>query len=124
MYNEMQEGLVEATRVNFRELGVENVRFSCRKVEVGKVREVLEGFEPDVVFLDPARRGEDGRKVFLIEECQPDVVGLLPELFGVSRYVMVKLSPMADITMACKRLSHVKGCMSWRPEGSARNCCL
>ena len=108
MYNEMQEGLVEATRVNFRELGVENVKFSCRKVEVGKVREVLEGFEPDVVFLDPARRGEDGRKVFLIEECQPDVVGLLPELFGVSRYVMVKLSPMADITMACKRLSHVK----------------
>ena len=108
MYNEMQEGLVEATRVNFRELGVENVRFSCRKVEVGKVREVLEGFEPNVVFLDPARRGEDGRKVFLIEECQPDVVGLLPELFGVSRYVMVKLSPMADITMACKRLSHVK----------------
>ena len=108
MYNEMQEGLMEATRVNFRELGVENVRFSCRKVEVGKVREVLEGFEPDVVFLDPARRGEDGRKVFLIEECHPDVVGLLPELFEVSRFVMVKLSPMADITMACKRLSHVK----------------
>ena len=108
LYNEMQEGLMEATRLNFRELGVENVQFSCMKVEVGKVREVLDGFEPDVVFLDPARRGEDGRKVFLIEECQPDVVGLLPELFGVSRFVMVKLSPMADITMACKRLSHVK----------------
>ena len=108
LYNEMQEGLVEATRLNFRELGVENVRFSCKKVEVGKVKEILDGFEPDVVFLDPARRGEDGRKVFLIEECQPDVVGLLPELFEVSRFVMVKLSPMADITMACKRLSHVK----------------
>ena len=108
LYNEMQEELEESTRLNFRELGVVNVRFSCRKVEVGKVREVLDGFEPDVVFLDPARRGEDGRKVFLIEECQPDVVGLLPELFDVSRYVMVKLSPMADITMACKRLPHVK----------------
>ena len=108
LYNEMQEELMEATRLNFRELGVENVRFSCKKVEVGRVKEVLDGFEPDVVFLDPARRGEDGRKVFLIEECQPDVVGLLPELFDVSRFVMVKLSPMADITMACKRLSHVK----------------
>ena len=108
LYNEMQEGLMEATRLNFRELGVENVRFSCMKVEVGKVREILEDFEPEIVFLDPARRGEDGRKVFLIEECQPDVVGLLPELFEVSRFVMVKLSPMADITMACKRLSHVK----------------
>ena len=108
LYNEMQEELEKATELNFRELGVENVRFSCRKVEVGKVREVFDGFEPGMIFLDPARRAEDGRKVFLIEECQPDVVGLLPELFGVSRYVMVKLSPMADITMACKRLSHVK----------------
>ena len=107
-YNEMQEGLARATELNFRELGVENVRFSCKKVEVGKVGEVLDGFEPDVIFLDPARRAEDGRKVFLIEECQPDVVGLLPELFEASRYVMLKLSPMADITMACKRLEHVR----------------
>ena len=108
LYNEMQEGLARATELNFRELGVENVRFSCRKVEVGKVREVLDGFEPDIIFLDPARRADDGRKVFLIEECQPDVLGLLPELFEVSRFVMVKLSPMADISMACKRLDHVR----------------
>ena len=109
LYNEMQEGLAEATELNFRELGVENVRFSCKKVEVGKVGEVLDGFEPDVIFLDPARRAEDGRKVFLIEECQPDVLGLLPELFAASRYVLLKLSPMADISMACKRLGvHVR----------------
>ena len=109
MYNEMQEGLARATELNFKELGVENVRFSCRKVEVGKVGEVLDGFEPDVIFLDPARRAEDGRKVFLIEECQPDVLGLLPELFAACRFVLLKLSPMADISMACKRLGeHVR----------------
>ena len=108
LYNEMNEELENATELNFRELGIENVRFGSRKVEVGKVKEVLDGFEADVIFLDPARRAEDGRKVFLIEECQPDVVGLLPELFAVCRYVMVKLSPMADIAMACKRLEHVK----------------
>ena len=107
-YNEMQEPLVKATELNFKELGIDNVRYSCRKVEVGKVKEILDGFVPDVIFLDPARRAEDGRKVFLIEECQPDVVGLLPELFEASRYVMLKLSPMADITMACKRLEHVR----------------
>ena len=109
LYNEMQEGLAQATELNFRELGVENVRFSCKKVEMGTVEEILDGFEPDVIFLDPARRAEDGRKVFLIEECQPDVLGLLPELFAASRYVLLKLSPMADITMACKRLGeHVR----------------
>ena len=108
LYNEMNEELEKATELNFKELNINNVRFGSRKVEVGKVKEVLNGFEPDVIFLDPARRAEDGRKVFLIEECQPDVVGLLPELFAVCRYAMVKLSPMADIAMACKRLEHVK----------------
>ena len=109
LYNEMQVELARATELNFRELGVENVRFRNCRVEPGKVGEVLDGFEPDVIFLDPARRAGDGRKVFLIEECQPDVLGLLPELFEASRYVLLKLSPMADITMACKRLgAHVR----------------
>jgi len=109
LYNEMQVELVRTTELNFRELGVENVRFRNCRVEPGKVVEVLDGFRPDVIFLDPARRAEDGRKVFLIEECQPDVLGLLPELFEAARYVLLKLSPMADITMACKRLgAHVK----------------
>ena len=109
LYNEMQLELAKATELNFRELGVRNVVFRNREVVPGKVAEVLDGFEPDLIFLDPARRAEDGRKVFLIEDCRPDVLGLLPELFAASRHVMLKLSPMADITMACKRLGeHVK----------------
>ena len=109
LYNEMQEGLARATELNFRELGVKNVVYRNCMVEAGKVAKVLDGFRPDVIYLDPARRAEDGRKVFLIEECQPDVHGLLPELFEASRFVLLKLSPMADITMACKRLGeHVK----------------
>jgi hypothetical protein len=109
LYNEMQEGLARATELNFRELGVKNVVHRNCMVEAGKVAEVLDGFRPDVIYLDPARRAGDGRKVFLIEECQPDVLELLPELFAVSRFVLLKLSPMADITMACKRLGeHVK----------------
>ena len=108
LYNEMQEGLAKATERNFKELGVGNVRFRTCRVEPGKVEEVLDGFRPDVIYLDPARRAEDGRKVFLIEDCQPDVLTLLPELFAASRFVLLKLSPMADITMACKRLPHVR----------------
>jgi hypothetical protein len=108
LYNEMNEVLAQATRLNFKELGIENVRFRNERVELGRVTEVLDGFEPDVIYLDPARRAEDGKKVFLIEECQPDVLALLPELFAASRFVLLKLSPMADITMACKRLEHVR----------------
>ena len=97
LYNEVNEALVQATRLNFKELGIRNVRFRTERVEPGKVAEVLDGFEPDVIYLDPARRAEDGKKVFLIEECQPDVLALLPELFAASRYVLLKLSPIPGI---------------------------
>jgi hypothetical protein len=54
--------------------------------------------------MDPARRGEGGRKVFLIEECTPDVLTLKDKIFRHCRHILIKLSPMADITMVCERL--------------------
>ena len=39
-----------------------------------------------------------------MEDCSPDVLKILPELFGISRFVLLKVSPMADITMAVERL--------------------
>ena len=41
LYNEMQEGLVRAAELNFRELGACNIRFRNCRVEPGMVREVL-----------------------------------------------------------------------------------
>jgi hypothetical protein len=54
--------------------------------------------------MDPARRGEGGKKVFLIEECTPDVLTLKEEIFSFCRHILIKLSPMADISMVCDRL--------------------
>ena len=108
LYNEMQPILCEATRHNFRTLGSSNIRISCKAAGYGAEEaspgEILSGFCPDIVYLDPARRGEGGKKVFLIEECTPDILELQKEIFGLSRHILVKLSPMADITMACSRL--------------------
>ena len=54
--------------------------------------------------MDPARRSETGKKVFLIEDCSPDVLTLRSDIFSHCRHILLKLSPMADITMACTRL--------------------
>ena len=62
---------------------------------------------PDIIFLDPARRDSAGKKVFLLEDCSPDVLKMLPGLFEESRFILLKLSPMADITMAVERLDRV-----------------
>ena len=108
LYNEMKPELVEAARHNFKELGVENVVIRDSVVEKGSLKKVLGDFQPDVIFLDPARRDDVGRKVFMLEDCSPNVLELLPELYEACPRIMLKLSPMADITAVCRQLPDVK----------------
>ncbi len=62
----------------------------------------------DCIFVDPARRDEQGRKTVSIAECTPDVTALQDELLNKAATVMVKLSPMLDISKALEELRHVK----------------
>ena len=104
LYNDMQEILYDAAGHNFKVLGADNIRHSCLQISNDTISTALEGFGPDIVYMDPARRGEGGRKVFLIEDCTPDVLTIKDEIFRHTRNILLKLSPMADITMVCKRL--------------------
>ena len=124
LYNEREEKLVEAARHNFSELGLKNVRISNAVIEKGKAGEVLGDFNPDLIYMDPARRAVDGRKVFLLEDCSPDVTALLPELFELSRYVLLKLSPMADISMLERRLPGIREIHIVATEGECREVLL
>ena len=61
----------------------------------------------DLIFLDPARRDSHGGKVFRLEDCTPNVVELLPTLLQHGKQILLKLSPMLDLTQAIKELSAV-----------------
>ncbi len=61
----------------------------------------------DIIFLDPARRDSHGSKVFRLEDCTPNVVELLPTLLAHSKRLLIKLSPMLDLTQAVTSLSQV-----------------
>lgn len=104
LYNEMNPALAAAARHNFKALGVTNIFIKNSEATSDSLKDIFGDFRPDVIFLDPARRDSGGKKVFLLEDCSPDVLKILPELFGISRFVLLKLSPMADITMAVERL--------------------
>ncbi len=104
LYNEMNPALAAAARHNFKALGVTNIFIKNSEATSDSLKDIFGDFRPDVIFLDPARRDSAGKKVFLLEDCSPDVLKILPELFGISRFVLLKLSPMADITMAVERL--------------------
>lgn len=111
MYNEMEPGRAEVARHNFPLLGAENIYVSSFCVEeAGKSEDAanfwdtLKRFAPDLVYMDPARRSSTGSKVFLLEDCSPYVLTLIPDIFGICGNLLLKLSPMADISMLLKRL--------------------
>ena len=57
-----------------------------------------------LIYLDPARRSQSGGKVFRIEDCEPNVLALLPTLRAKARRVMIKFSPMLDTTAALRAM--------------------
>lgn len=59
-----------------------------------------------VVYLDPARRDAHGGKVFRIEDCEPNIIKILPFLRAISNTILIKFSPMLDITSALQSLGN------------------
>lgn len=108
-FNERDAVLLDAVKHNFALLGVRDVVFNHFDICPGTSgwQESLAGFAPDVIYLDPARRNAAGKKVFLLEDCSPDVLQIMPALLELAPSVMVKVSPMADITMLTRRLEGV-----------------
>ena len=107
LYNEMDTTLAEVAGRNFMRLGLANVSLKNARVAPASVGEIAGDFSPTIIYLDPARRSASGSKVFRLEDCSPDVVPLLPGLLDVCSLVMLKLSPMADISAVRKKLPGV-----------------
>ena len=102
-YVERQEELCDLAMHNFEVLKA-NVKVWNETAE-----EYLAHCEPkDCIFIDPARRDEHGRKTVSISDCTPDVSTLQDELLQKAQKVMIKLSPMLDISKALEELHHVK----------------
>ncbi len=94
---ERDEVLADVARENMRRLGVENV-----EVVTASAEEYLKGCQErfDWVYVDPDRRGEDGRKRVLLEDCSPDVLSLMGDIERVSERLAVKCSPIFDVDEA------------------------
>ena len=63
-----------------------------------------EGETFDVAFIDPARRGDGGARVYGIADCSPDVTAMLPDIRRIARRLIIKLSPMLDVASVCASL--------------------
>ena len=62
----------------------------------------------DWVYLDPSRRSESKQIVFLLSDCTPDILKHLELLFKKSKNILLKTSPLLDISSGLKQLKNVK----------------
>lgn len=104
LYNEMDPVLERAVEGNFKKLGISNVLFSCAELSLETLPEILGEFSPEAIFLDPARRSLSGSKVFRLQDCTPNVLLLEDALLQASPRLLLKLSPMADISLVASQL--------------------
>ena len=94
-YVERNQELCNIVRHNF-ELTRPNVHIHNTEA----VAYLQEMQHSDVIYIDPARRDQYGGKVFRIEDCEPNLIDIIDTLREKSNTIIIKLSPMLDITRA------------------------
>lgn len=59
----------------------------------------------DAVFIDPARRGDGGVRLYGLADCAPDVLSILPTIKAHAKRLYIKASPMIDVTQSMRDLA-------------------
>ena len=122
VYVERNAELVELAAHNFPLIGLTQARTVCS--EASTYLDTL--LSADILFLDPARRDEIGRKVVRIEACEPDVCALSESLRSRCRHLLIKLSPMLDVRDALDRLPGIEAVHIVAVDGECKEvllCC-
>lgn len=104
-YIEQNKQLVDLAIHNFDALAINKIKCHHSTAE-----DFLLNYENklDCIYIDPARRGKNKNKVFLLSDCTPDITKLLPKLLSKADKVLVKTSPMMDIDQSLKSMYGVQ----------------
>ncbi len=62
----------------------------------------------DLIYADPARRGIGNKKLYRLQDCEPDVVTAWELMKSKSDRILIKASPMLDISQAQTELPDVQ----------------
>jgi 16S rRNA G966 N2-methylase RsmD len=104
LYIEQNTELSEVVDHNFKLLGLKNIEIKNTTAEeflsssTGKF---------DFVFLDPARRNDQNKKMVGIEDCQPNLLEIKDQLLSISPAVLVKYSPLLDLSISIHQLKNI-----------------
>ncbi len=98
-YVERDESYCEAARSNFLALGATNI-----EVIHADATTVASQVIADTYYIDPARRTTDNKRVFALTDYAPNVLELKEALLRQGQRLIIKISPMADLSAVLQLL--------------------
>ena len=102
---ELNKELSEIANHNFQVLKVANIKaVSANGISYLNQQNV----NYDWIFIDPSRRNDIKGKVFYLNDCLPNVPEHLDKFFNYTDNILVKTSPMLDISHGISELRYVK----------------
>lgn len=102
---EINKDLSEIVKHNYKQLNIGNVDcIASDGIEFLKASNQ----SYDWIYLDPSRRHDSKGKVFFLKDCLPNVPEHLELLFNHSKKLLIKTSPLLDISIGIKELQNVK----------------
>ena len=101
---EVNAKLAEIATHNFTILQAKNVTTKCTD-GIEFLKTLKEKF--DWIYIDPSRRDTQKNKKFLIEDCSPNISTIQDLVFDHCENVLIKMSPMLDISSTLQTLKNV-----------------
>jgi hypothetical protein len=102
---ELDAHLSELVTHNYKQLGIDNIQ--TKAVEgIEFLKQSPEHF--DWIYADPSRRHDSKGKVFFLADCLPNIPEHLDAIFNHTNNLMVKTSPLLDLTVGINELKFVK----------------
>lgn len=95
--------LNELARINFEKLGLTNIK----RIDADAYDFIKTSTVYDMIYADADRRSAVKRAVTL-DSSEPNVLKILPRLSEITSKILLKLSPMIDITYLLKSLPGIK----------------
>lgn len=101
---EMNSELSNIAQHNYQQLNVTNIQ--CYANDSASVLQQLDQ-KFDCIYIDPSRRNDTKRKVFMLADCLPNVVDLQNFYFQYTDVLLIKTAPLLDLWAGYNELKNV-----------------
>ncbi|WP_339917943.1 class I SAM-dependent methyltransferase [Yeosuana marina] len=102
---ELDTSLSEIVDYNYKQLHINNIK-THNINGLDFISQSKQNF--DWVYVDPSRRHDSKGKVFFLNDCLPNIPKHLDTIFKHTNNIMIKTSPLLDVSIGISELKFVK----------------